>query len=97
MNSIYKTEEVDESNYWNWNGFKIFWSVKGKENTLFSLMAMPEARVSITGARWDLQHEQLKMSGRGIHNEIGSSCEVTIECHSGNLLVIQGNFVLPHD
>ena len=26
-----------------------------------------------------------------------SSGEVTIECHSGNLLVIQGNFVLPHD
>ena len=71
-------------------------TIKGKENTLFSLMAMPEARVSVTGARWNLQHEQLKMGGRGIHNEIGSSCEVTIECHSGNLLVILGNFVLPH-
>ena len=33
MNSIYKSEVGDESNYWNWNGFKIFWSVKGKENT----------------------------------------------------------------
>ena len=32
MNSIYKSEEGDESYYWNWNGFKIFWSVKGKEN-----------------------------------------------------------------
>ena len=70
--------------------------IKGEEKTLFSLMAMPEARVSVTGARWNLQHEQLKMGGRGIHNEIGSSCEVTIECHSGNLLVILGNFVLPH-
>ena len=29
MNTIYKEEE---SNYWNWKGFKIFWSVKGKEN-----------------------------------------------------------------
>ena len=71
--------------------------IKGLENTLFSLVAMPEARVSIDGARWELQHEKLKMGGRGIHNEIGSSGEVTIECHSGNLLVIQGNFVLPHD
>ena len=33
MNSKYKSEGGDESNYWNWNGFKIFWSVKGKENT----------------------------------------------------------------
>ena len=31
MNSIYKAEE--ESSYWIWRGFKIFWSVKGKENT----------------------------------------------------------------
>lgn len=71
--------------------------IKGSESTLFSLIAMPEARVSVDGARWELQHEKLKMGGRGIHNEIGSSGEVTIECHSGNLLVIQGNFVLPHD
>ena len=33
MNSIYKSEKGDESYYWNWNGFKIFWSVKGKDNT----------------------------------------------------------------
>ncbi len=32
MNSIDKSAEGDESYYWNWNGFKIFWSVKGKEN-----------------------------------------------------------------
>jgi thiamine pyrophosphokinase len=71
--------------------------IKGSESTLFSLIAMPEARVSVDGARWELQHEKLKMGGRGIHNEIGSSGEVTIKCHSGNLLLIQGNFVLPHD
>ena len=29
MNSIGKSHEGNESNYWNWNGFKIFWSVKG--------------------------------------------------------------------
>ena len=72
-------------------------TIEGKENTLFSLIAMPEARVSITGARWNLQHEKMKMGGRGVHNEIGSSGIATIECHSGNLLVIQGNFILPHD
>ena len=72
-------------------------TIQGEENTLFSLMAMPEARVSVTGARWNLQHEKMKMGGRGVHNEIGSSGLVTIECHSGNLLVIQGNFILPHD
>ena len=33
MNSIYKSEGGDETSYWNWNGFKIFWSVKGKENS----------------------------------------------------------------
>ena len=32
MNSTYKSDEGDESNYWNWNGFKIYWCVKGKEN-----------------------------------------------------------------
>ncbi len=31
MNSIDK-KEGDESNYWNWNGFKVFWSVIGEEN-----------------------------------------------------------------
>ena len=72
-------------------------TIEGEECTLFSLMAMPEARVSVTGARWNLQHEKLKMGGRGVHNEIGSSGKVNIECHSGNLLLIQGNFVLSHD
>ena len=72
-------------------------TIDGEECTLFSLMAMPEARVSVTGARWNLQHEKLKMGGRGVHNEIGTSGKVNIECHSGNLLLIQGNFVLPHD
>ena len=71
--------------------------IKGKENTLFSLIAMPEARVSVNGARWNLEHEKLKIGGRGIQNEIGPSGEVTIECHSGNLLLIEGDFVLPHD
>jgi thiamine pyrophosphokinase len=72
-------------------------TIKGAENTLFSLIAMPEARVSVTGARWNLQHEKLIMGGRGVHNEIGPTETVTVDCHSGNLLLIQGNFTLPHD
>jgi len=72
-------------------------TIEGTENTLFSLIAMPEARVSVTGARWNLQQEKLSMGGRGVHNEIGPTGTVTIDCHSGNLLLIQGNFVLPHD
>ena len=72
-------------------------TITAEENTLFSLIAIPEARVSIDGAKWNLQHEKLKMGGRGIHNEIGSSEKVTIERHSGNLLLVKGNFVLPHD
>ena len=71
--------------------------IEGPETTLFSLIAMPEARVSVSGARWNLQHEKLNMGGRGIHNEIGPTGTTTIDCHSGNLLLIQGNFVLPHD
>ena len=72
-------------------------TIEGPENTIFSLIAMPEARVSVKGAKWNLEHEKLKIGGRGIHNEIGPSGKVTIECHSGNLLLIEGDFVLPHD
>ena len=72
-------------------------TIQGAESTLFSLIAMPEARISVTGARWNLQHEKLSMGGRGVHNEIGPTRTVTIDCHSGNLLLIQGNFVLSHD
>tara|TARA_B100000902_G_scaffold321415_1_gene314335 strand:+ start:7835 stop:8443 length:609 start_codon:yes stop_codon:yes gene_type:complete len=71
--------------------------ISGKKGTLFSLIAIPEARVSIEGARWKLEHEKLKMGGRGIHNEIGDSEKVSIQCHSGNLLLVQGNFILTHD
>ena len=71
--------------------------IENRENTLFSLIAMPEARVSISGARWNLEHEKMKIGGRGIHNEIGPSGKVTIECHSGNLLLFEGDFILFHD
>ena len=32
MDNNYKFYEKDEANYWNWNGFKIFWSIKGADN-----------------------------------------------------------------
>ena len=72
-------------------------TIKDKENTIFSLIAIPEARISITGAKWNLEHEKLSMGGRGIHNEIGPTGKVDIKCHSGKLLLIKGNFILTHD
>ena len=63
--------------------------IEDKKGTLFSLISVPEARVSIQGARWELDHEKLKMGGRGIHNEIGESGKVEIQCHSGNILLIR--------
>jgi len=30
----YKKENISFSNYWNWNGFKICWSVRGEENEI---------------------------------------------------------------
>ena len=70
--------------------------IEDEKGTLFSLISVPEARVSIQGARWELDHEKLKMGGRGIHNEIGESGKVEIQRHSGNILLIRGNFVLFH-
>ena len=70
--------------------------IEDEKGTLFSLISVPEARVSIQGARWELDHEKLKMGGRGIHNEIGESGKVEIKCHSGNMLLIRWNFVLFH-
>ena len=32
MNLLHMLDDKAESNYWIWRGFKIFWSVKGKEN-----------------------------------------------------------------
>ena len=72
-------------------------TIEDKENTIFSLIAVPEARISVTGARWNLEHEKLSMGGRGIHNEIGPTGKVDIKCHSGKLLLIKGNFILTHD
>tara|TARA_B100000886_G_scaffold250099_1_gene176341 strand:+ start:706 stop:1314 length:609 start_codon:yes stop_codon:yes gene_type:complete len=70
--------------------------IEDEKGSLFSLIAIPEARVSIQGARWELDHEKLRMGGRGIHNEVGDFGIVEIQCHSGNLLLIRGDFVLFH-
>ena len=79
------------------SGVSNFKTITGKGKTIFSILAIPEATVSISGARWNLNREKIRMGGRGIHNEIGTSGKVTIECHNGKLLVIQGKFILPHD
>ena len=65
--------------------------------TLFSLMALPEAVVSVGGARWNLEQEPLTMGARGMHNEVAAGGRVRIECHSGKLLLFEGNFQALHD
>ena len=32
MDSDFKRTYIEESNYWNWHGFKIFWNSQGEEN-----------------------------------------------------------------
>ena len=32
MDSKFKTQNINNPNYWNWNGFKICWSVLGEDN-----------------------------------------------------------------
>ncbi|MCR8540509.1 MAG: alpha/beta fold hydrolase [Prochlorococcus marinus CUG1439] len=34
MNSHFKEENINCPNYWNWNGFKICWSVMGEDNEI---------------------------------------------------------------
>ncbi len=34
MNKSFKEENINFPNYWNWNGFKICWSVTGEENEI---------------------------------------------------------------
>ncbi len=34
MNTNFKEKDISNPNYWNWNGFKICWSVMGEENKI---------------------------------------------------------------
>ena len=34
MNAYSKKENINFPNYWNWNGFKICWSVEGEDNEI---------------------------------------------------------------
>ncbi len=65
--------------------------------TLFSLLALPEANISVSGARWKLERKTLAMSARGLHNEVGAGGRVRVECHAGKLLLLEGNFRALHD
>ncbi len=60
-------------------------------------MALPEAVVSVGGARWNLEQEPLAMGARGMHNEVAAGGHVRVECHTGKLLLLEGNFSALHD
>ena len=34
MNAYSQKDNINSPNYWNWNGFKICWSVKGEDNEI---------------------------------------------------------------
>ncbi|MEC8948501.1 MAG: thiamine diphosphokinase [Candidatus Thermoplasmatota archaeon] len=71
--------------------------ITAQSGTLFSLMALPEAVVSVGGARWNLEQEPLAMGARGMHNEVAASGHVRVECHTGKLLLLEGNFSVLHN
>jgi len=58
--------------------------------TLFSLIALPQATVTLRGARWPLDRARLALSGRGVHNEVGAEGRVMVECHDGRLVLCEG-------
>ncbi len=71
--------------------------ITAQPGTLFSLMALPEAVVSVNGARWNLEQEPLTMGARGLHNEVAAGGRVQVECHTGKLLLLEGNFSVLHE
>ena len=71
--------------------------ITAQPGTLFSLMALPEAVVSVDGARWNLEQEPLTMGARGMHNEVAAGGRVQVECHTGKLLLLEGNFSVLHE
>ena len=71
--------------------------ITAQPGTLFSLMALPEAVVSVGGARWNLEQEPLTMGARGMHNEVAAGGRVQVECHTGKLLLLEGNFSVIHE
>ena len=71
--------------------------ITAQPGTLFSLMALPEAVVSVNGARWNLEQEPLTMGARGMHNEVAADGRVQVECHTGKLLLLEGNFSVLHE
>ena len=71
--------------------------ITAQSGTLFSLMALPEAVVSVGGARWNLEQEPLAMGACGMYNEVATSGHVRVECHTGKLLLVEGNFSVLHN
>ena len=65
--------------------------------TLFSLIALPQATVTLRGARWPLDRARLTLGGRGVHNEVGPEGRVAVECHDGRLVLCEGRFRISHN
>ncbi len=86
IDEVFHVEEIKEK-----------FSFSSPEGTIFSLISVPTAVVSVSGSRWDLDQTTLNLGGRALHNEADSSEKVTITCHSGKLALMRGKFRLPHD
>ena len=86
IDEVFHVEEIKER-----------FSFSSPKGTIFSLISVPTAVVSVSGSRWDLDKTNLNLGGRALHNEVGSSGEVTITCHSGKLALMRGKFRFPHD
>ena len=52
-----------------------------------------DGQSKLLGKQWIVSIIDVDFHGQVLDKE----GEVTIECHSGNLLLIEGDFVLPHD
>ena len=58
-------------------------------STTFSVISPAAARVSITGARWELDHADLApLSSHGLSNERRPDCDTTVTVHSGKVFVV---------
>ena len=55
----------------------------------FSVISPTAARVSIAGARWELDHADLDpLSSHGLSNECRPDCDTTVTVHSGVVFVV---------
>ena len=81
--------DVDENNKFKW-GLPVFGkkTFAGKIGKTISLMPFPEAIVSSIGLKWDLIRAPLAVAANSSIRNVVTKEKVTIQVHSGNLLVI---------